>query len=80
MSDIFKTGGPAFPVTYEHSDQDGSSRSQRWEGMSLRDWFFGKALKGIVSGWGDAPFAPSAMVARAWLLADEAIAQREKKL
>lgn len=75
MSEPISDGGPAFP-----GDDGQFDRGTHYHGMSLRDWFFGKALNGIVSGWGDAPFAPSAMVARAWLLADEAIAQREKKL
>lgn len=32
-------GGPAFPISYE----------QHWAGMSLRDWFAGQALVGLIA-------------------------------
>jgi hypothetical protein len=35
-------GGPAFPRT-------GSDCAQAYEGMSLRDWFAGQALAGIMA-------------------------------
>ena len=58
-----KNGGPAFPsVLYSHE------RAENWstDGMSLRDYFAGQALLGILSGpasrervpmteWFDAP-------------------------
>lgn len=37
-------GGPAFPV----------SQNAHEEGMSLRDWFAGQALKGLLAKHGDA--------------------------
>ena len=45
MSD--KTGGPAFPlaaVTTLNGDTDGG-----WNGMTLRDWFAGQALQGLLA-------------------------------
>ena len=37
-----KTGGPAFPCTSDVRKED--------EGLSIRDYFAGKALVGILSG------------------------------
>ena len=72
-------GGPAFPsVLYSHE------RAENWstDGMSLRDWFAGQALLGILSGpasrervpmseWFDAP-------EQAYKLADTMLAERSK--
>lgn len=38
-------GGPAFPTDHDY----GSHGRQTVEGMSLRDWFAGQALVGIIS-------------------------------
>ncbi len=40
MSDPRKNGGPAFPVEHAHFF---------YYGMSLRDWFAGQALKGMLA-------------------------------
>ena len=44
MTDQHKDGGPAFPtgLTAGHYSQ---------EGMTLRDWFAGQALGGMISGY-----------------------------
>ena len=39
-----KNGGPAFPVTLDHRGCVGAY------GMTLRDWFAGQALAGILAG------------------------------
>ena len=39
-------GGPAFPFKDWHTDGDGT---QDFPGMSLRDWFAGQALAGLMA-------------------------------
>jgi len=46
MSDKIEDGGPAFPLR----EEDGGGGYYQHVGMSLRDWFAGKALEGIVQG------------------------------
>lgn len=41
-----KDGGPAFPVPYNDSDEPGVIK-----GMSLRDYFAGKALPQVIASW-----------------------------
>jgi hypothetical protein len=42
-------GGPAYPVPAEQYVSDGVSISiQAYHGMSLRDWFAGQALAGMM--------------------------------
>lgn len=51
MSTTIQDGGPAFPTAYyetEHGDQVWSTGGI--PGMSLRDWFAGQALAGILAG------------------------------
>ena len=43
MSEIFDNGGPAFPTVAGHTIYS--------NGMSLRDWFAGQVLAGIMSGY-----------------------------
>jgi hypothetical protein len=47
MSD--KTGGPAFPVAHTDMVIPGQSVKET-QGMTLRDWFAGKALEGMLAG------------------------------
>jgi hypothetical protein len=42
-----KTGGPAFPATF-----DDCSNDVYIHGMSLRDWFAGQALAGLIGKLG----------------------------
>lgn len=42
-------GGPAFPGIHGSVDSFGTLK-QRCDGMSLRDWFAGHALAGILAG------------------------------
>jgi hypothetical protein len=64
-------GGPAFPAGTHHThDKDGQSLSL---GMTLRDWFAGQALSGMLAyGEEYEPFAE-----RAYLIADMMIKARE---
>lgn len=71
-------GGPAFPrpaSTDEHTEPCNHYLDQ--QGMSLRDWFAGQALAGIKpepSCW-----TPADLAARAYVIADAMIAERNKK-
>lgn len=49
MSDIHKNGGPVFPV--DAAMRDGYGQPIDFPGMSLRDWFAGQALQGILAGY-----------------------------
>jgi hypothetical protein len=67
MSD--KTGGPAFPQAYEHvvvlaqmhkdgelDDAQLKQASRQLAGMTLRDYFAGKAMQGLMGRvWGNQP-------------------------
>jgi len=49
MSDKIKDGGPAFPPIRLLVDGDRFTRIEGPEGMSLRDWFAGMALQGLLA-------------------------------
>ena len=64
-------GDPAFPVPWE----------QRANGMSLRDWFAGQALAGVMAT--EPPntrhaFDADAVAVRAYFLADAMLAARKQ--
>lgn len=74
---INKDGGPAFPVP---------NSVMSVPGMSLRDWFAGMALQGVVSGvesrtteWKGKQLEPKDVAFYAYTLADAMLAEREKK-
>lgn len=78
-------GGAAFPrYAYSHSDKDGVSYYDVSGGMSLRDWFAGQALAGMLSncdesglnGWGGL-YDPAAK--EAYNFADALLAARSAK-
>ncbi len=63
-------GGPIHPVQCTHG---------RWDGMSLRDWFAGQALVGILSG-SDIGFIDGRWTAlNSFAMADAMLAAREVK-
>jgi hypothetical protein len=78
MTEQPKDGGPAFPF----AATDPSNVAMQASGMSLRDWFAGKALAGLasncdeagLSSWCAAPLAD-----RAYEIADAMIAARGAK-
>ncbi len=49
MNNETKDGGPAFPVIERKEHVDGQAVCTEWPGMTLRDWFAGQALIGIIS-------------------------------
>jgi len=75
-------GGQAFP-TGAACDADGRLRSHGNAGMSLRDWFAGQAIGGLITGrdWSFIPDAHEKMTAwarAAYSVADEMLAERER--
>lgn len=83
-------GGPAFP-TPDNSAWDGPARTP---GMTLRDWFAGQALAGIMAAEGDAEGAgsfklrggvpsfmagPAAFADAAYMMADSMLAARKPR-
>ncbi len=62
-------GGPAFPLEYK---ADGATVTC-W-GMSLRDWFAGRAIAGLSTK----NYAEELMVAMAYDIADRMLKEREK--
>jgi hypothetical protein len=71
-----KDGGPAFPVHGGDWPNDDPRNRILGGGMSLRDWFAGQALAGMLASGED--FRPSAGAEAAYLLADAMIAARRE--
>lgn len=82
-------GGPVFPINYQFERNDGSIEIQRWEGMSLRDYLFGKVLQGFcanptvfaqngMTGWALVNCNEETLVKYALSIADTALAERSK--
>lgn len=73
LDDVNKQGGPAFPVSIPGTGDNG------WHGMSLRDWFAGQAMTGMLAH-GDANGAHwSALAQDAYNAADAMLALRKPK-
>ena len=68
-------GGPAFP-TLKRTSQDGPPTPIR--GMSLRDWFAGQALAGMIRANHRLTFAPPDDATWAYKIADAMLAERAK--
>jgi hypothetical protein len=75
MSNKIDDGGQAFPIAYPES------HSIKVSGMSLRDWFAGQALAGMIEKF-DAPLheddALYYLAKRAFSQADAMLAAREE--
>lgn len=65
-------GGPAFPTTVHPNSSDGHDGMMT--GMSLRDWFAGQAVGGLIA----AGFDMADAVRCAFATADAMIAERSK--
>lgn len=74
MNDI-KYGGLAFPRTPSSEDNFKDITPQL--GMTLRDWFAGKAMQGLISSEPNS-FNTAIMVRDAYIIADCMIEEREK--
>lgn len=73
---VTKDGGPAFP-TAEVRDLDGNVKWTPGWGMSLRDWFAGQALAGILADHTTNPTTDAA-AGHAYRFADAMLAERAK--
>lgn len=71
-----ETGGHAFPPGIASSatgyTKDGQS------GMTLRDWFAGQALAGMLADEGEAGFRAHTAAVRSYEMADAMLAERVK--
>ena len=66
-------GGPAFPAK-------GAYRRIEDSGMSLRDWFAGMAMQGLLASQApDYSMRDEQIVSRAYTAADMMLAEREKQ-
>lgn len=64
-------GGPAFPTPW-------AAGTATEGGMTLRDWFAGQAMVGILSVAGPYGLAPYEISERSYRLADAMIKERKK--
>ena len=73
-------GGPAFPRTGFLSSLEGNTAiaydNYPQDGMSLRDWFAGQALAGIMAGGSDTSNAVEWAPEEAYAVADAMLAAR----
>ena len=67
-------GGPAFPIPDERDPVTGEGIIQGSSGMSLRDWFAGQALAGLLAHASGE--APESAPRKAYQLADAMLAVR----
>lgn len=78
MSDLYKNGGPVFPV--DAAMRDGYGQPIDFPGMSLRDWMAGQALVGIASISVDGfSMSPQDEAAWAYQRADAMLAARKEE-
>jgi|LakMenEpi03Aug12_release.lakeMendotaPanAssembly.Ray.scaffolds.fasta_scaffold2683373_1 hypothetical protein len=74
-------GGPAFPIPPVGTGDPRDGMAPGYDGMSLRDWFAGKALAGMIAKF-DAPLSDDDalyyIAKRAVRLADAMLAAREE--
>ena len=70
-------GGPAFPIVQEYRGYDGCwAGFETIGGMSLRDWFAGQALIGLLAkDW----YSPTMAAEGAYSIADAMLAARVKE-
>lgn len=69
-------GGPAFPLP-DSSSSFNSSLNGGIDGMSLRDWFAGQALAGVLA-FNSVASQPETVAVLAYLMADAMLAHRAK--
>lgn len=73
-------GGPAFPHSSQPLDAQGNpmcSEHSEW-GMSLRDWFAGQALVGLLTRTAELEIGTHYFAAAAYKMADTMIAARNQ--
>lgn len=77
-------GGPAFPRPMGHNREphyQGRATNDPQRGMSLRDWFAGQALTGMIAyaAAREGAFLFDAIAEDAYILADAMLAERMKE-
>ena len=72
-------GGPAFPSPTERDPSNGTFIAPGYVGMTLRDWFAGQALSGMLAD-DDGYSSTSKMSATAYTIADAMLEAREADL
>jgi len=73
-------GGPAFPRPASMMAlHDEPTLHRAFAGMSLRDWFAGQALAGMLAGLPDADRGPKGYAHDAYLIAAAMLAERERR-
>ena len=75
-----KDGGPAFPCE-QHETQNGAWNQTFDPGMSLRDWFAGQALAGVIAVCAadtlrDGETSPQMFARKSYAIADAMLAER----
>jgi hypothetical protein len=69
------TGGPAFPFVFD----DMATRSRQiYTGMSIRDWFAGMAMQGLLACPVQPQSGPDMYARDAYTLADAMLKERSK--
>lgn len=79
MSDTPKDGGPAFPTQDNASDCPEASGYFFESGMSLRQYFAGRAMQGLLSNSSIDQLTPAEIASDATLFADALIAELEAR-
>jgi hypothetical protein len=81
MSAPINDGGPAFPAQPIHHFPDGITMSQNQGGMTLRDYFAGQALAGMLINYTTQKFGVGEQTCAkgAYEFADAMLAAREGK-
>ncbi len=72
-------GGAAFPrpASTEYLDGPNETNCTHGEGMSLRDWFGGQALRSLAVSGVEQNFSPQHIAGVVYLLADAMLAHRK---
>jgi hypothetical protein len=73
-----KTGGNAFPQTFNKTEEDGRVATITRYGMTLRDYFAAKAMQGIVANPNAQGLSYEAISMRAFAQADAMMKAREQ--
>lgn len=71
----FLTGGPAFPQV-DLKDSYGTLVPDRQSGMTLRDWFAGKAMQGLIACPMQPQSGPEMYARDAYAVADAMLKER----
>ena len=70
------TGGPAFPYEIDLPNGDGSETTHYSMGMTIRDWFAGMAMQGLLAS--TKTNSAQVIAKDAYIIADAMLAQRNK--